>query len=230
MRGSAFVAALALTAALLSGCSGPPEASRSLSFDASSDQAIVVLGTSASSAQAITWSGESLSTFWQEYDPLAGRLIVSGNILRTKVFKSPFTPFVGAGRGYLDPTVTVLEVEPGHYALTAAGFPHLMTLFVPSKDGRSQASTYVVDPTKFVAPTAQVDPRRNYAFSIAAGQVAYIGHFEFVKRRFDDQIVSINYVQDPAAAREALKDFPGITAGLTVLDLEQPTESARLYP
>lgn len=224
------LAGLALLTLSLAACSGAPEASRSLNFDAQSHKAIVVVGTSANTAQALRWSGESLSTFWQEYDPLARRLVARGNTLQTKVFKAPFTPFVAPDRGYLDPTVTVLEVEPGDYALTAAGFPHLMTLFVRSIDGSSQASTYVVDPTKYVDPEAKVDPRSNFVFSVAAGQIAYIGHLEFVKLKYLDKFVSINYSLDPVAAQAALKEYPGIRGEMTVLNLREPLESAQLTP
>ncbi|MEQ8357449.1 MAG: hypothetical protein RH942_18080 [Kiloniellaceae bacterium] len=223
-------AGLAFLTLSLAACSGAPEASRSLSFDAHSEKAIVVVGTSANAAQTLRQSGESLSTFWQEYDPLARRLLAKGNIIRTKVFKAPFTPFVGSGRGYLDPTVTVLEVEPGDYALIAAGFPHLMTLFVRSIDGNSQANTYVVDPTKYVDPEAKVDPRRNFVFSVDAGQIAYIGHFEFVKLQYFDKFVSINYSLDQATAQAALKEFPAIRGEITVLNLEEPIVSAQINP
>jgi hypothetical protein len=215
-----------LLAPLLAGCASGPQASPSTQFGPSSETAIVIVGTSANTAQALRDSGESLSTFWQQYDPLAGRLSRGGDILQTKVFKRPFTPFIGPDRGYLDPTVTVLEVPPGDYALIAAGFPNLMTLFVPTIGGSRRAGTYVVDPTKYVAPEAEVDPRKNFVFSISAGEIVYIGHLQFVKAAFWDEIVSITYSLDPDAAREALEEYPRIKGDMVTLDLTLPTEQA----
>ncbi|MGE5768065.1 MAG: hypothetical protein ACM35H_12820, partial [Bacteroidota bacterium] len=192
---------------LLASCAGGAGAGRSTSFGPSSKMAIVVIGTSANAAQVLRDSGESLSTFWQQYDPLARRLIPGGNTIQTKVFKRPFTPFIAADRGYVDPTVTVLEALPGDYALTAAGFPHVMTLFVRARGGNRQAGTYVVDPTKHVDPKAEVNPRSNYVFSVAAGQIIYIGHFQFVKAPLWDSISSISYSLDPVAARAALDQY-----------------------
>jgi hypothetical protein len=211
---------------LLAGCASLSGASRSTQFGPSSETAIVVVGTSASAAQVLSGSGESLSTFWRQYDPLARRLISEGNTFRTKVFKAPFTPFVAPDRGYLDPTVTVLEVPPGDYALIAAGFPHLMTLFVSAVDGSRQANTYVVDPMKYVAPEAEVDSRKNFVFSVSAGEIAYIGHLQFVKPALWDQFVSIDYSLDPDAARAALEEYPRIKGDMITLDLTLPTEQA----
>ena len=230
LRAFRLLGVMSLLVTLLSACAANTGVDSSTVFGPASDKAIVVVGTSANHEQAITWSGQSLSTFWQEYDPLVRRLVAKGNIIHTKVFKAPFTPFAGSGRGYLDPTVTVLEVEPGDYALIAAGFPHVMTLFVRSVDGSSQANTYVVDPTKYVDPEARVDTRRNFVFSVAAGQIAYIGHLEFVKLPYMDTFVSINYSLDPASAQAALKELPGIRGEMTVLNLKEPIESAQLSP
>jgi hypothetical protein len=226
--GRALRALLVLAAPVLwlAACAADFDAKRSTEFGPSSDKAIIVIGTSTNTAQSLHQSGESLSTFWQQYNSVSRQLIEGGNSIQTKVFKAPFTPFIGSGRGYLDPTVTVLEVEPGGYALIAAGFPHLMTLFVRSVDGATQANTYVVDPRKYVDPEAEVDPRKNFVFSVAAGQIAYIGHLEFVKLQYFDKFVSINYSLDPAAARAALEDYPGITGDMVTLDLTLRTEEA----
>lgn len=226
VRPSKWIAAALLLCLLAAGCASAPEASRSTQFGHSSETAIIVMGTSANAAQALHQSGESLSTFWQQYDPLARRLIPSGNVLQTKVFKRPFTPFTAPDRGYLDPTVTVLEAVPGDYALIAAGFPHLMTLFVPTIDGSRQADTYVVDPTKHVDPEANVDPGQNFVFSVSAGEIVYIGHLQFVKPALWDRIVSINYSLDTDAARAALNDYPRIKGEMLTLDLTLPTEQA----
>lgn len=226
MRRGTLAAVWLLAGLALAGCAVEPGVSTSTTFGPSSAKAIVLVGTSASSPQVLTWSGQSLSTFWQQYDPLAGRLIAEGPTLQTKVFKAPFTPFVGSGRGYLDPSIAVLEVEPGDYALIAAGFPHLMTLFVASLDGQTRAGTYVVDPRKYVEPAAKVDHRRNFLFSVAPGQVVYIGHLEFVKPALWDKFTSITYSLDPAAARAVLDDYPGITGEMVTLDLRLRTEEA----
>lgn len=214
---------------LLAGCAGAPEASRSLTFDTNSDKAIVIIGTSVNRAQEEEIkAGRSLSSFWMEYNPDTQRLVPGGKTFLTRVEGGVFSE-----PGYLQPTVSVLEVDPGDYALIGAGFPHLMTTFVHSKDppgqkdslGRPQSWTYTVDPRLHVDPWADVDRRRNFAFSIYAGQVVYIGHFEFQKPTYFDGLLSTNYFLDSGAAREALRRFPGINADLLTLDLTQPPQS-----
>lgn len=221
-KGVFAILASMLTATLLSACAADLDADSSTEFGPSSEKAIIILGTSANPRQVFTWSGESLSTFWQEYDPTTRRLMKGGSTFQTKVLGGLFSR-----TDYDQPTVTVLEVDPGYYALIGAGFPHLMTLFVRSIDGRSQTSnSYVVDPRKHIDPQAKVEPRQNFLFSVEPGQIAYIGHFEFVKLTYLDQLGSINYIQDPAAARLALQEYPGISGEMVTLNLTLPTETA----
>lgn len=209
---------------LLSACAAGMSADPSTQFGPASEKAIVLLGTSVTTDQGESRAGRSLSTYWQEYDLSTERLRPQGGSFLTKVHKGVFSD-----SDYRRPTVTVLEVDPGDYALIGAGFPHLMTLYVRSIDGsrRVNARAYVVDPRKYIDPQAAVDSRKNALFSVAAGQIVYIGHFEFVKLRYLDNLVSINYSQDVAAARQTLKDFPGIKGEMLILNLEEPTETAR---
>jgi len=223
-RAMRYAVSVTLLSFGVTACTAGIGADSSIEFGPSSYTAIVILGTSANPAQVFSWSGESLSTFWQKYDPADHRLVRNGESFRTKILRGPFI-----STDYRNPTVTVLEVAPGDYALTAAGFPHVMTLFVP-RNADDHSPGYIVDPRRHIDPQAPVNPRQNFVFSVERGQIAYIGHFNFVKDTFRDQLVSIAYSQDPAAAREALKEFPGIIGELTVFNLEQPTESAAVFP
>jgi hypothetical protein len=228
MRRFAILAGLVLLALAGAGCSAAPEASRSLRFDAASKSAIVVIGTSVNEGQeeAIR-SGRSLSSFWMEYDPDTRRLVPNGKTFLTKVEGGVF-----AEPSYLKPTVSVLEVEPGDYALIGAGFPHLGTTFVASKrplgqrdfTGRPTSWHFTVDPRMHVEPEAPVE-RHNFAFSLRPGELVYIGHFEFLKSGYSDGLRSINYFQDEAAARAALAEYPGIAGTMIVVDPAKPPQS-----
>jgi len=229
-RSLALFSALAVLALAGAGCSGAPEASRSLRFDAASDKAIVIIGTSVTRAQEENVRVErSLSTFWQEYNPDSGRLVPGGKTFQTKVVASAFS----AEPAYLQPTVSVLEVDPGAYALVGAGFPHLMTTYVsprPTKllnggSGRRQSWHHTVDPRVHIDPEAAVDPGRHFLFSASPGQIVYIGHFEFQKLSYPDTLHSINQYRDEAAARAVLAGYPGIVGAMTVADPRQPPQS-----
>ena len=185
-------------------------------------------------AQEEVRSGRSLETYWQQYDAEGRLLVPGGRSIVTSVDGGIFSE-----PGYLKPTVSVLEVDPGAYALIGAGFPNFMTLFVRSNDplsryksdnpGQIQSWTYTVDPRRHINPEAPVDPKENILFSVAPGQIVYIGHFRFWKLPFSDKFASIGYSQDVAdvaAAREALKDFPGIAGDMTVQDLRLSAETA----
>ncbi|MGF1591869.1 MAG: hypothetical protein ACFCUW_01245 [Kiloniellaceae bacterium] len=226
-----LAAALALlwTAALLPACAGAPEASRSTAFDAGSGKAIVVIGTFVDRIQEEgVVSGRSLSTYWVEYDPHARRLVPDGKTFLTRIGGG-----VLSEPGYTKPTVSVLEIDPGDYALVGAGFPHLMTTYVGSRPtnlhndsmGRRRSWHRTVDPRVHIDPTAAVDPRQNFLFTALPGQVLYIGHFEFVKWSHSDSLGGINYFQDEAAARKALESFPGITGAMMTYDFAKPPQS-----
>ncbi|HMA14660.1 MAG TPA: hypothetical protein VKP12_07755 [Kiloniellaceae bacterium] len=216
-----------LTLLLVGGCAGAPEASRSLRFDAASKSAIVVIGTSVTREQdEEVRSGRSLSTFWQEYDVATRRLVPGGKTFSTTVAASAFS----AKPAYLTPTVAVLEIEPGDYALVGAGFPHLMTTFMAAKPGpqdergRGQSWHFTVDPRMHIDPAAPVDPRHHFLFSVAPGEIVYIGHYEFLKPPYADTLVSINHYQDEAAARAALADYPGISGLMVTYDPARPPQ------
>lgn len=212
---------------VLAGCAGASGASRSLSFDSSSDTAIVIIATSVNRAQQekVT-SGRSLSSFWVEYDPDSMQLVPGGRTFVTTVSASALsdTP------AYLKPTVSVLEVEPGAYALVGAGFPHLMSTFVATRPGqqddrgRGQSWHFTVDPRVHIDPSAAVT-RSHYLFSISPGEILYVGNFEFVKWDYIDSLRSINYAQDPAAARAALAAYPDITGIMVTYDFAKPPQS-----
>ena len=214
----------------LAGCSAAPEASRALRFDAGSDKAIVIIGTSVTRAQEENVRVErSLSTFWQEYDARKGRLVPDGKTFQTKVVAGAFS----AEPAYLKPTVSVLEIDPGGYALIGAGFPHLMTTYVSPRPtnlhngdaGRRQSWHHTVDPRVHIDPEAVVDRQRNFVFTVHPGEILYIGHFEFEKWGSRDSLRSINLTRDEAAARTALGDYPGILGIMITYDREKPPQS-----
>lgn len=225
--GAIGMAVLIMLVLLIAGCSGGSDASRVLQFDGSSDTAIVVMGTSVNRAQQEEIrSGRSFSTFWQEYDPASDRLVPGGNTFSTSIVAGPFA----AEPAYLTPTVSVLEVDPGAYALIGAGFPHLMSTFVRTKDGpkdaegRGQSWHFTVDPRVHIDPAAEVSGG-NYLFSVAAGEILYVGHFVFIKWGPSDSIRGITYSQDAAAARAKLADYPGISGLMTTFDPDSPPQS-----
>src|SRR3546814_20472203 len=99
-------------------------------------RSIVILGTSVNHAQREEVRAcRSLSSFWVEYDPDTLRLVPGGKTFLSKVEGGVFSE-----PRYLKPTVSVLQVEPGYYALIGAGFPHLMTTFVDRKSTRLNSS------------------------------------------------------------------------------------------
>ncbi|MEO3427829.1 hypothetical protein AAFN88_03160 [Pelagibius sp. CAU 1746] len=224
-------AALAMIGAVASGCSGNSDASRSLTFDATSDTAIVILGTNVTrEQQEEIRAGRSFSTFWVEYDPVTKRLVPDGATFETSIVASAFSD----EPAYLKPTVSVLQVRPGDYALIGAGFPHLMSTFVRSKDGlkddkgRGQSWHFTVDPRLHIDPSAEVS-RNNHLFSVAAGEVLYVGHFEFVKWDYIDSLRGINYFQDEAAARQALSAYPKISGVMRTFDPAKPPQEVRRW-
>lgn len=215
---------------LLAACAGSSDASRSLSFDGHSDKAIVILGTSVNRAQEEEIrAGRSFSTFWQEYDPASQRLLPGGGTFVTTVSAGAFS----STPAYLTPTVSVLEVDPGAYALVGAGFPHSASTFVKSKPssastdekGRVQTWTHTVDPRMHIDPAAAVSRPQNFLFTVAPGEILYIGHFQFVKWPLTDSLISVNYFQDAAAARAALADYPGISGVMVTFDPAKPPQS-----
>ena len=212
-----------LLAPLLSACAATIDASTSTRFDPDSDKATVLVGTSVNASQTFSWSGRSLATYWHEYNFATGRLVPKGQTFLTKIRELPF-----GESDYESPSVRVMEVEPGDYALIGAGFPHQMTIYVNTIDGRNQIETRspVVDPREHIDPRAAVDPDRNFLFSVDAGQIVYIGHFQFLKLKDLDRLVAIHYSQDLPAARAALKEYPGVTGEIIPLNLTVRTETA----
>jgi hypothetical protein len=219
-----------LLALFVAGCSGSSTASKSLSFDAHNAKAIVVIATYVTRAQEENIrAGRSLSTFWLECDPDGDHLRPGGKTFQTSVVAGAFS----AEPAYLQPTVSVLQIDPGAYALIGAGFPHLMTTYVSLKPtrlhnggpGSRQSWHNTVDPRVHVDPGAPVDPQRNFVFTVQPGQILYIGHFQFQKPTHVDRLTSINHYMDEDAARAALADYPGISGAMITLDPARPPQS-----
>jgi hypothetical protein len=216
-------AVLGLAVMLVSGCAMTTDAPKSVRFDRASDKAIVLLGTKVEWYEGYIGVGRGIQTYWQEYDPAALLLVAGGSTFWTDVSDT-----IWVASDYRRPTMKVMEVEPGAYAMTAASVRENNTAFVPLADGALRVrSTGYLDPRDYIDPVAPVDLRKNYVFSVAAGEVVYIGHFEFVRAQDDsDIIVGVNYSHDDAAARAALKEYPGVTGEMITLDLSQASQRA----
>jgi len=214
-------AGVLLAAHLAVGCAGSSDASRSLSFDAASDKAVVVLGTSIDRKHVAPddpWYRvpHSLLSHWQQYSPDTMQLDAGGGRLKTLRMSDG-----GA-------TLHVVEVDPGDYALIGAMVGRTLTLFVePTGTIRFHYEGVSDQALAGIGTQGSVVTSRNFVFSVRPGEVAYIGHFDFVHAGAGEhKIVKVDYWQEAAAARAALQEYPGITAEMLTLNLTLPTEQA----
>lgn len=224
--GAVFAALLGALLAV-AGCTGHSNAPSSLSFDADSDKAVVILGASVWWEDEYRDPDQSFALHWQAFDPRTLRLLpeVGGfsGLVRDAVRQSRDDP---------RPWPQVLLVEPGSYALVAAGSGVSKTFFVPvqeryrNKWGHIRVNDLHVDPLKYIEPRAQLAYGRHGMFSVAAGQIVYLGHFEFTRiSRYLGPTRWNRRFEDPAAAREALAAYPGITGTVITLDPTRPPQS-----
>lgn len=224
----ALRAGLLGAALLAAGCAAPTSLDPSAHFDTDSDKAIVILGSN------IFWTADfrdpdkSLTLHWQEFDPKSLRLVPGG-----KGFNSLTRASVRRKRGDPYPPAQVLQVEPGPYALVAAGSGVSKSMFVSVKErytnkwGHKVAKDRYLDPLKYIEPQARLTYGKNYLFSVEAGQIVYLGHFEFTRdSRYLDRFVWIQRFENEAAARAALADYPGISGPMVVVDPAKPLQSA----
>jgi len=210
-------------ASFLSACAMTTDVSKSVEFDATSDKAIVLLGTNVEWYEGYIGVGRGIQTYWQEYDPQALKLVPGGTTFWTDVSDT-----VWVASDYRKPTMKVVEVEPGDYVMTAASVREKNTAFVPLADGaiRVRRNSFI-DPRDYIDPMAPVKLRENFVFSVPPGQIVYIGHFEFIRASGGgDLLVGVNYSHDEAAARAALGGYPGISGQMLTLNLALPTEAA----
>lgn len=225
----AGLAALALVAGLaLTSCAMTTEAPTSITFDKSSDKAIVILGTTIDRnhvAPEDPWYRVApfLLTHWQQYSPESMQLTAGGS--RIKSFRDEGIAEDAAGR---DATVHILEVEPGDYALIGAMIGRTLTLLVePTGEIRFYYEDGSYQQFAGIETQGPVIPGRNFVFSVDSGQVAYIGHFNFVHAGAGEhKVADVDYWRDKAAAGAALEEYPGITGDMVTLDLTLPTEQA----
>jgi hypothetical protein len=223
----AALGGLLLTLLLASACAESPTASKSLSFDAKSGKAIVVLGGSIFWKEDFRDPDQSLTLHWQAFDPKTLRLVPEG-----KGFSSLTR---GAVRLKIDdpyPPARVLQVEPGSYALVAAGSGLSKTLYVPVQDryknkwGQTWVNDHYVDPLEYIEPQAQLAYGKNYLFSVEAGQIVYLGHFAFGRAsRYLGRFSWARRIEDEAAARAVLAEYPGIAGTMIVVDPAKPPQS-----
>ena len=214
---------------LVSACAQSSNAPHSLVFDSESDKAIVLIGTSLDRNQIAPendWNKRphSLVTHWQQYDPHIMQLVPGGARVTSLRQNSIWA------KAAHDPVVQVLEIEPGDYALIGVTIYKTTTTLLPLKNSNFRRYTTPGLPLDDeIEMQGEVTPKSNFLFSVRPGKVVYIGHFDFVHAGGrSHKIVDINYWQDEAAARAALKDFPGITDDMVTLNLTLPTEQAAL--
>jgi hypothetical protein len=227
-RWGGLLAALAVLGAMASGCTLSSAASKSIELGADSDQAVIVFGTSVDRnriAPEDDWSDQppSLLTHWQQYDPNTMRLVSDGQLVSSLRDDS-----IWSSTRHSDAVIHVLEVEPGDYALVAASIFRTITTFVPLTGSNLKRHNNPLFPLiNDIEMEGEVAAKHNFLFSVRPGQVVYIGHFDFVHEGGGKhRIVDVRYSQDEAAARAALKVYPGITAEIVTLNLALPTEQA----
>ncbi|MPZ11602.1 MAG: hypothetical protein GEU89_15550 [Kiloniellaceae bacterium] len=218
-----------LTLVLASACAGPATIDSSARFDAASDKAILVLGSSTLWKEDFRDPDRSLTLHWQEFDPKTLRLVPGG-----KGFTSLTRGSVRLKRADPYPAAQVLRVEPGSYALVAAGSGSSKTLYVQQKDryvnkwGHTMVRGHYVyiDPLEYIDPGAQLAVGQNYMFSVAAGQVVYLGHFEFARHtRYLGGFTRARRFEDEVAARAALAGYPGISGPMIIVNPAKPPQS-----
>lgn len=210
---------------VVAGCAGPSEVSRSLAFDSTSDKAIVVLGSSTWWEEDFRDPDQSLTLHWQAFDPKTLRLLPDG-----RSFASLTRGSARLDRADPYPAARVLLVEPGSYALVAAGSGSAKTFYVQIQDRYKDkwiVNDFHLDPRKYIEPQAPVAYGGNYLFTVEAGQIVYLGHFEFRRSsRYLGPFPWVRRFEDAAAARKALAEFPGIAGPMITLDPTKPSQSA----
>ncbi|MEO3427828.1 hypothetical protein AAFN88_03155 [Pelagibius sp. CAU 1746] len=213
----------ALAVALLLGaaaCGAPAMLDRTSHFDAASDKAIVLLGGGIVWAEDFRDPDRSLTLHWQEFDPETLRLVPGG-----KGFASLIRDSVRLHRGDPYPPARVQQIDPGTYALVAAGTGQFKTLYVAqqqryrNKWGLTWDKDSYIDPLEYIDPQAKLVYGQNSLFSVQAGQIVYLGHFEFFRgSKYLGSLAGPRRFEDIAAARAALAAYPGISGPMIVAD------------
>jgi hypothetical protein len=213
--------------ALAAACAAPTIPDRSVRFDATSDQAIVVLASSVYWTEDFRDPDKSLTLHWQQFDPKTLRLVPGG-----KGFTSLTRGAVRTRRDDPYPPAQVLQVEPGSYALVAAGSGLSKTIYVATQEryrnkwGHKLVKDHYIDPLKYIEPQARLAYGKNQLFSVEAGQIVYLGHFEFSRNsRYLSNSATPRRVEDEAAAQAALAGYPGISGPMIVVDPAKPPQS-----
>jgi hypothetical protein len=219
---------LAVAGALLSGCSATSRVSSGTDFDTQSETAIVILATRIAGYEDTTNHRKLLEplflqTHWQSYDPKTLQLVRGDSL----VFSERNDDVFYEDDEFKHWEISTTEIPPGAYALTATFVHHTITTFFPlsgkNRNIDRDLSGLSID------LEGKIDPAKNFYFEVKPGQVVYLGHFEFVSAPHNsDFIAGVNYQQDEAAARAALKDYPGVTAEMTSLNLALRTLEAAL--
>jgi hypothetical protein len=223
----ASFAGLLLTALLAAACAAPTTLDSTARFNADSDKAIVVLGGSILWTEDFRDPDQSLSLHWQAFDPNTLRLVTDG-----KGFVALTRRAVRLNIDDPHPPALVLQVDPGSYALVAAGSGSSKAVYLPIQDrfknqwGRTWARDPYIDPLKYIDPQARLAPGGNQMFSVEAGQIVYLGHFAFGRdSRYLANFSWARRFEDEAAARAALDGYPGVVGALIVVDPAKPPQS-----
>ena len=222
---------LAVIGALLSGCTwSASEAPKSFSFDKTSAKAVVILSTSNHRLPSAPEDGvldkpNSLATHWQEYDRGTLQLVPDGEIITSVRGHNAFDRTT-----VRDTVVQVLEVEPSDYALIAVSNTRTVTSFFPlNESGFSSGQAVSPYSSGLAMKGGQVDPKKHFHFSVEAGQIIYIGHFDFLHPGGGNhRIVDVAYSLNEAEARAALRHYPGVQGEIISLNLKLPTDQAAL--
>ena len=227
LRAARLAGAVAMLSLGIAACTGPTTLDSTARFDAASDKAIVVLGGSIFWTEDFRDPDQSLTLHWLAFDPKTLRLVPDG-----KGFTSLTRGAVRLKVGDPYPPARVLLVEPGSYALVAAGSGLSKTVYVPIQDryknewGQTWVKDPYIDPLEYIEPQARLAHGRTYLFSVEAGQIVYLGHFAFGRdSRYLGSFSWARRIEDEAAARAALAEYPGIAGTMIVLDPARPPQS-----
>jgi hypothetical protein len=217
---------LAVLLVSLAGCAAPSVLDPSARFSADSDKALVVVGSSIFWADDFRDPDQSLTQHWQAFDPRTLHLVPDGqsftSLTRAAVRMKIADPL---------PPAQVLLVEPGSYALVAAGSGTSKTFHVPVREqyrnrwGFIRVKGPYLDPLAYIEPEAQLAEGKNLLFAVEAGQIVYLGHFVYARHsRYLSGFDQARRVIDEAAARAALAAYPGISGTMVTLDPAKPPQ------
>lgn len=202
---------LCLAVFLLSGCNVRENlASRDTTLVPGEQSAIVVAGL-ARTAAPINRADTYLVMGWRRFDPVNGKFDkIYNNLLGSRITMqaskqlNPNVDSLITGVKPTEPQTTpkyfVFKVDAGSYAFDFVETMAYLSNRVTSQTPNSQDSSLV-------------NPRAG-RFSVAPGEIVYIGDYYFDTAKFPIQLNRIGL--DVSAAQAALKEYPGVQAAMAV--------------